>query len=65
MSDDFDKRCETCQHFYKGSPRRSNWSGECRRFPPTYLPGSGPQVSGSAWPELSDGDWCGEWSKQR
>jgi hypothetical protein len=68
---------ETCKgcRFHHPPPEGRKWDeGTCRRYPPTRTSGTGQayrdgypvpgQVtswSGTSWPEVNDGNWCGEW----
>ena len=47
------KRCEECAYFV---PPESGMYGICRRFPPDYE---------GRWSEVSDYNWCGEFSAKQ
>jgi len=49
--------CETCL-FFRSGERFSNFTGECRRFPPSIDLGKT-----TTWPLVMFEDYCGEWQK--
>lgn len=46
------QRCEGCRWFLKYTGQSI---GQCRRYPPT-------QIHGSGWLEVDEHDWCGEYA---
>jgi|SoiMethySBSTD1v2_1073268.scaffolds.fasta_scaffold41224_7 hypothetical protein len=73
-------RCDGCRYFepesatVKGDMTGRGSAGDvgdCRRHPPTVLPGrqtsniGGMSAPESRWPHVHKGDWCGEWANRR
>jgi len=53
--------CKTCRFWLKPclvDEKEDTWIGQCRRFPPQYLPTFGDQLVEP--PETLDDYWCGE-----
>lgn len=54
--------CLTCRH--SEPAELSELTLECRRYPPTILPGpEGEPVM--AFPQVIEGDYCGEWAPDK
>jgi len=47
------KMCKDC-HF------RDEWDGKCHRFPPALV-GHSYNYAAALFPEVKEGEWCGEW----
>ena len=65
-----EQTCEECQ-FFKEFPEPLDGFGECRRSPPVLIErligrqgGHRDFLAGTAFPVVSDREWCGEWRKQ-
>jgi len=57
--------CEFCCYYQKDTTNNSGM-GECHRFPPTQTKEPFPQQVNkfiTRFPSVSEGDWCGEYSK--
>jgi len=56
MAEETDRpACRFCVYFEKAPV---GWHGECRRFAPKETDSDG----GAAWPQVTPGDWCGEFT---
>ena len=51
------ERCETCR-YYRVIEIEQRTFRQCHRFPPIPLSG---RFGGTAWPDVSPKDWCGEY----
>ena len=55
------ENCEFWQIVFKGDSAEPENFGECRKYAPRILSGSGTGWSDQHWPHINKNQWCGEW----